>query len=225
MKTSVWSADLILIWPVPGPRPWSPREDDPSASQSCPPSHWCCTPQSAYIYRVQSSVWRLPNYWPPNTPHTRHGVRGWGSIFRKTPDIGLASCIIPLHCTHNVHIKIVNLQEKNKRSCRHYTIGRMPPEERCGWTFSNVLKGDFFLFLRPVFNTASSAAHQIPMCRRMLRSNPGLFRRCHWQPDALTKRLDLIHWLWTCSNVKWRNIRLFFSSAISNMSPTFSLYF
>ncbi len=52
--------------------------------------------QSTYIYRVQSSVWRLPNYWPP-TPsppsecvlpctkggergvvHTRQAVRGWG---------------------------------------------------------------------------------------------------------------------------------------------------
>jgi hypothetical protein len=32
---------------------------------------------------------------PPRTKaggvHTRRAVRGWGSIFRKTPDIGLAS--------------------------------------------------------------------------------------------------------------------------------------
>jgi hypothetical protein len=50
-------------------------------------------PQRTYTYRVQSSVWRLPNYWPP-TPsapsecvlpphqswgvHTRRSVRGWG---------------------------------------------------------------------------------------------------------------------------------------------------
>ncbi len=65
--------------------------------------------QSTYIYRVQSSVWRLPNYWPP-TPsptcecvlplHQRRGVThlpggegggGQRSISRKTPDIGLAS--------------------------------------------------------------------------------------------------------------------------------------
>jgi hypothetical protein len=66
---------------------------------------------STYIYRVQSSVWRLTNYWRP-TPsppsecvlppqqrrrvHTLRAVTGWGegprgSIFRKTPDIGLAS--------------------------------------------------------------------------------------------------------------------------------------
>jgi len=63
---------------------------------------------------IQSSVWRLPNYDPPPPLHPasvfprtkggggvhtrRRAVRGvGGSIFRKTPDIGLASCsIIPL---------------------------------------------------------------------------------------------------------------------------------
>ncbi len=67
-------------------------------------------PQSTYIYRVQSSVWRLPNYWPP-TPsppsecvprtkgggiHTRRVVRGWGVNISEDA-IGLASySIIPL---------------------------------------------------------------------------------------------------------------------------------
>ncbi len=49
--------------------------------------------QSTYIYRVQSSVWHLLNYWPPTPLHpasvssprtkgggvqTRRAVRGWG---------------------------------------------------------------------------------------------------------------------------------------------------
>ncbi len=41
-------------------------------------------PQSTYIYRVQSSVWRLPNYWTPtplhpasvSSPCTKGGGRG-----------------------------------------------------------------------------------------------------------------------------------------------------
>jgi hypothetical protein len=41
-------------------------------------------PQSTNIYRVQSSVWRLPIYWPPPPLHParmsspRRAVRGWG---------------------------------------------------------------------------------------------------------------------------------------------------
>jgi hypothetical protein len=58
--------------------------------------------------------------------------------------------------------------------------------------YAHNVKGEFLGFLCTLFNTASLAAHQIPLREMMLDVNPELLRIWHRHSDDLTTRLDLI---------------------------------
>ncbi len=56
----------------------------------------------------------------------------------------------------------------------------------------NIKQGDYFK-CTVLYSTLFHLPPENPLCRRVLGSNLGLLRLRHWQSDALTTRLDLIH--------------------------------
>ncbi len=108
-----------------------------------------------------------------------------GAIERFTEKMGR---ILYYHKKHGIkNIQLYELCQKSRWNTLYFRNRRKYEEEEGGAGEGWKKMGIFFSTL---FNTASSAAPQIPLCRRMLESKPGQWRQRHWLSDALTTQLD-----------------------------------
>jgi hypothetical protein len=200
---------------------------------------------------VQRSFWRLPTIDPPpplhpasvSSPrtkggelHTRRAVRGGGSIFRKTPDILLASySIIPLRpqlflaVSKRMRLAAVLLQGR-KIFCPNCSASRSPNflvgepklhrskvlKEYCTYCcyFSEVpllfSKGVSYIFARVSYKESPNLFAEEPFCK-----SPQLFCTTNLKGLCRNVQFDLqtspLHSLYP--TVCWRKTRQFYRKA------------
>jgi hypothetical protein len=109
------------------------------------------------------------------------------NIVISTIKLSFLSHLLQGSTVHLIHVNLQRSQQKKPAACSSYLSFVYVAKSNWGnfW--------DFFLFVQ-----YSTLLRLLPLrfhCvgRRTLGSNPGLLRLRHWQSEALTTRLDLIH--------------------------------